>query len=135
MKVEKKIWSRIRGGEALLGFTMTVVWDSDDPLAVRLSFPQNGKDLHWVFSRELLHRGVFFTRAGETHGDVAIWQEGEMAVISLRPPHGRADVECKKKELRAFIETTTSHTAIGKEGPRIEAAIQNLIDDINQKGA
>lgn len=135
MRVQRAIGAYIRHPRSQ-PFQTTFMWDSDDPLAIRLDFPQGEERIYWVIGRDMLHRGTFFNYSGETHGDVSVWPEGDRVVISLRPSNnGRADVVCSRAGVKDFLNATLSITPLGQEGPRIEAAIQNFIDDIRRRNA
>lgn len=103
---------RVSGGRSG-GTTVELAWDTADPLAVALVTPGN-KGKRWEFARELLARGMF-GKAG--HGDVVIWPEiaDDLLVISLRPPHGRADLVMSRTNVREFIAATQSVQTVGQE--------------------
>lgn len=119
MIVTKELSASIRNatGQRSPTFTVTFLWDTDDPLAITLKFPpgvgasQNGQE--WQFGRDLLHRGCYFARTGDL--DVVIWPEVDKVVISLRPPHGRADLVVSRSDVRAFVEATVAVQPMGKE--------------------
>lgn len=136
MKVERRIPGQyLRKDGPGVPLVVTFTWESDDPLAVTLEFPQEAQSIHWVISRDILHRGLTQS-SGDLSGDVAVWpSEHSRMVLSLRPPHGRADIDLPVFGVDRFLEDTFAHTPIGAESARIEAAIENFIDSIRERGA
>lgn len=103
-------------GEAV---TLPVVlrFGVDDPYAVTIAFGADGEgaaDVQWVFARELLLDGLL----GPTgQGDVRIWPaaEGGTTCIALSSPDGRALLEARTADLRAFTDRSLAVVARGAE--------------------
>ncbi len=96
-------------------------YDPVDPYAAAVVFRLEGSEVAWVFSRNLLMRGVC-EPAGD--GDVRVFPslspEGEaQVVLELSSPAGRALVEARSRDVLAFLARTTRAVWPGTEGEHV----------------
>jgi hypothetical protein len=92
-----------------------------DPYAVTLAFSVAGREITWLFGRDLLIRGVH-RPAGD--GDVRLFPcldaRGHAAVIlELVSPDGVALVEARSRDLMEFLALTTQVVWPGAEGEHV----------------
>jgi hypothetical protein len=97
-----------------LTMSVTLRYDSADPLAVRIVFPAevslNGKPVTWAFARDLLEVGLHMPSGG---GDVQIWPCGRaQTVLELHAPDGVALVQFDTAVLLRFL--TRSYAVVGR---------------------
>ncbi len=92
-----------------------------DPYAVRAVFRGGDAAVEWVFARELLVTGL---REASGMGDVHVWPsrgpEGDIVVISLSSPDGRAVLHADADDLRRFVARTVQVVAPGSEDMHLD---------------
>jgi Streptomyces sporulation and cell division protein, SsgA len=105
----------------------------DDPMAVMMTFPAavspDGGSAEWVFSRELLDRGLSGP-SGE--GDVRIRPSGpERTVIEFISRDGSALVELSSESLRQFLRWAYAAVPPGEEAAHLDldTVVADLLDD------
>lgn len=107
---------------------VTLVYSTDDPLAVRATFHTARQDVSWVFARDLLIRGGQ-EMAGE--GDVSCWPSfdmtGQPVVILELDAFGISMVsQVSRRDVDRFIGRSL---ALVPQGAEIDAAdLDALID-------
>lgn len=91
-------------------------YSAADPYAVRAVFRGGEATVEWVFARDLLITGL--TEASGL-GDVHVWPsrgpDGDLVVIALSSPDGRAVLQADADDLRRFVASTVSVVAPGSE--------------------
>lgn len=92
--------------------TATLIYQCDDPLAARMSFPASatldGSDVTWTFARDLLAAGL---RMPSGEGDVHVWPYGlRRTMIELSSPEGIALLQLDSEDVRDFL--TRSYAAV-----------------------
>ncbi|MFM9368548.1 SsgA family sporulation/cell division regulator [Streptomyces sp. Da 82-17] len=102
--------------------SVTLGYDSADPLAVRLRFPEHitadGKEATWVFARSLLAEGL---AAGGGIGNVRIRPQGPThTLVQLFTPQGVAVLRFDTRVLRRFLVRTHSVVAPAKEAVTVD---------------
>lgn len=110
---------------------VTLRYDSDDPLAVRVVFPPevslDDDEVVWTFARDLLSGGL---RAPSGDGDVRVWPCGRVqTVLELHAPEGVAVVQFDTAPLRRFLQASYAAVPAGQEQEEleIERHIGNLL--------
>jgi hypothetical protein len=98
-------------------------YDTADPYAVAIVFMALGREVVWVFGRDLLLHGVS-EPVGD--GDVqvlpSIDADGRAQVlISLTAPTGQALVEARSRDVHDFLALTAQAVWPGTEGDRLSA--------------
>jgi hypothetical protein len=98
-------------------------YDTADPYAVAIVFTVHGREVVWVFGRDLLLQGVS-EPVGD--GDVqvlpSIDADGRAQVlVSLTAPTGQALVEARARDVLDFLALTTQAVWPGTEGDRLSA--------------
>ncbi|MGJ7442746.1 SsgA family sporulation/cell division regulator [Aquipuribacter sp. MA13-6] len=94
-----------------------------DPYAVRALFRGGDGEtsVEWVFSRELLVDGM---ERATGLGDVHVWpsrgSDGDIVVIALSSPDGRAVLHADADDLRLFIGRTLSVVPAGQEARHLD---------------
>ncbi|MGZ4436897.1 MAG: SsgA family sporulation/cell division regulator [Nocardioides sp.] len=96
-------------------------YDHLDPYAVTVAFLLGGREVTWVFGRELLMTGVH-EPAGE--GDVALFpsvgHDGRaVVVLELRAAEGQALVEVPARDVLRFLARTTRSVWPGTESEHV----------------
>jgi len=106
-------------------------YDPVDPYAVSVAFAVAGRQVVWVFARDLLIRGVH-EPVGE--GDVQVFpsldQEGHAVVLlALHAPAGEALVEARSRDVLDFLAHTTRSVWPGTESQLVstDAAIAAIL--------
>ncbi len=112
-------------------------FDLDDPFAVHLVFATGpGREVRWVFARELLREGLLHPVGG---GDVRVWpseadtDDGGVArdavLIELTSPSGQACFEASATELARFLDRTLALVPAGAETDLVDvdAALTALL--------
>lgn len=105
--------------------------EENDPLSVQmiLTAPDE-EDVVWLFSRDLLHRGVnAFTPVGD--GDIRFRYLGAIyaqTMVCLRNATGHADITLPHKEVAAFVESTIAAVPMG--GEELDGHIDELLEEI-----
>ena len=91
-------------------------YSAQDPYAVRAVFRGGDAAVEWVFARDLLVTGL---REASGLGDVHVWPsrgpEGDIVVISLSSPDGRAVLHADADDMRRFVARTVRVVAPGTE--------------------
>ncbi|GFH38088.1 SsgA family sporulation/cell division regulator [Streptomyces pacificus] len=95
----------------------TLRYDSRDPFAVRMSFPASatldGTDVSWVFSRDLLLRGLDEPTG---LGDVRVRPYGyDRTVLEFHAPQGTAMVHVRSSDVRRFLKRSQGLVPAGRE--------------------
>lgn len=116
--------------DRLLLLRATLRYTSTDPLTVRVGLPDKvsfgGEQATWLFSRELLDRGLRHTVDA---GDVRIWPCGRSGtVIDFHVPGGRALVQFDTAVLEHFL--LSSYAAVapgGNTGSRLDQGLTSLL--------
>jgi hypothetical protein len=98
-------------------------YDPADPYAVSIAFLVHGREVVWVFGRDLLLHGVT-EPVGD--GDVqvlpSIDADGRAQVlVSLAAPTGHALVEAPARDVHRFLALTAQAVWPGTEGDRLSA--------------
>ncbi|MFJ1750063.1 SsgA family sporulation/cell division regulator [Streptomyces sp. NPDC088116] len=98
--------------------TVTLRYDSADPLAMRVVFPpevsldQEGEVI-WAFARDLLDAGL---RLPSGTGDVQVWPCGRaQTVLEFHSPDGVAVVQFDSAPLRRFLDDSYALVPAGEE--------------------
>ncbi|MDO0924325.1 SsgA family sporulation/cell division regulator [Streptomyces sp. TG1A-8] len=96
-------------------------YDSTDPLAVRMDFPDAGGAAPWVLSRDLLHEGL---RSPCGDGDVRVWPPCRChgtttARIALRSAEAAAVLYVPAEALRRWLTATYREVPAGDEGRHV----------------
>ncbi|WP_306317024.1 MULTISPECIES: SsgA family sporulation/cell division regulator [unclassified Streptomyces] len=99
------------------GLTVTLRYETTDPLALRLVFPGeaalDGAEVTWAFARALLDDGL---RVPTGTGDVHVWPCGRArTVVELHAPQGMAVVQFDTSVLRRFLLRTYALVPAGGE--------------------
>ncbi|MFD3487611.1 SsgA family sporulation/cell division regulator [Streptomyces sp. NPDC058665] len=97
--------------------TVTLRYDSADPLAVRVAFPaevsRDDAEVVWAFARQLLESGLR-TPSGE--GDVRVWPCGRaQTMLEFHSPEGVALTQFDTSLLRRFLRLTHQTVPVGEE--------------------
>ncbi|WP_329386603.1 SsgA family sporulation/cell division regulator [Streptomyces sp. NBC_01716] len=97
--------------------TVTLRYDSADPLAVRVAFPaevsRDDAEVVWAFARQLLESGLR-TPSGE--GDVRVWPCGRaQTMLEFHSPEGVALTQFDTSSLRRFLRLTHQTVPVGEE--------------------
>ena len=96
---------------------------ASDPYAVRALFRGGDGEtsVEWVFARDLLVEGL---ERATGLGDVHVWpsrgEEGELVVIALSSPDGRAVLHADADDLRLFVGRTLSVVPTGQEALHLD---------------
>lgn len=102
-----------------------LVFDPDDPWAVRLRFRRQGLD--WVMGRELLAAGLLGP-AGE--GDVRVepwWPDDRDVLVTLRPPQGPpALIKVERRRIERFLADSYRAVPLGREAVDVDLALELL---------
>jgi hypothetical protein len=106
--------------------SVTLRYDGDDPLAVRIVFPPevslDDSEVVWAFARELLDEGL---RGPAGHGDVQIWPCGRaQTVLEFRAPEGVAVVQFDTTPLRRFLKSSYAMVAPEQESRDVAAEVE-----------
>ncbi|GAA3887878.1 SsgA family sporulation/cell division regulator [Streptomyces lacrimifluminis] len=124
----------ITPGYQELPLTVTLRYDSADPLAVHIDFPVevsvDGEGVTWTFSRTLLDEGLD-NPAGI--GEVHLWPCGPTrTVVELHSPHGLAVVRFRTAQLQRFLHRSYGLVAPGMEdlGPAVERGLALLLGGV-----
>ncbi len=94
-----------------------------DPYAVRALFRGDDGEtsVEWVFARDLLVDGL---ERATGLGDVHVWPsrgaDGDIVIIALSSPDGRAVLHADANDLRRFIDRTLSVVPAGQEGIHVD---------------
>ncbi len=106
-------------------------YDPFDPYAVATVFLMGGREVVWVFGRDLLMRGLC-EPAG--HGDVRVFPSLDpkghaVVVLELTASSGEAIVEAQARDVLDFLARTTQSVWPGTEGDHLslDAAIAALL--------
>ncbi|WP_105971720.1 SsgA family sporulation/cell division regulator [Streptomyces geranii] len=121
----------ITPGYQELPLVVTLRYESTDPLAVHIDFPEDvsvdGESVTWTFSRALLGEGLEHP-AGI--GEVHLWPCGPTrTVVELHSPHGLAVVRFRTAQLQRFLNRSYGIVAPGMEdlGPQVERGLALLL--------
>jgi hypothetical protein len=96
------------------------------PLAVSLVFASDGREVDWIFARELLSAGL---EAPAGDGDVHVWPSAAGGVLfSLTSPDGQAVLQGSTAELRAFLADAYAVVPPGCE--RLEESLDAALAEI-----
>lgn len=107
-------------------------FDSDDPWAIVATFDAAGDSVEWVFSRELLQRGVA-KPVGE--GDVRVWpaldeENREVVILTLSSPEGSACLVMSHEAVVDFLAHSEEVVVTGEEDCYIDwNEITKLLDE------
>jgi hypothetical protein len=95
---------------------VTMVWSSDDPLAIKLRIKASRRRvIVWIVARDLLADGLLFS-AGV--GDVRVQpyeDHPEWMLLTLDSPDGRADLLVPVDALGGFLADTFGEVPAGAE--------------------
>ncbi|MFD7894254.1 SsgA family sporulation/cell division regulator [Streptomyces sp. NPDC059568] len=96
---------------------VTLRYDGDDPLAIRIVFPVevslDDKEVVWAFARDLLDEGL---RIPSGDGDVQVWPCGRaQTVLEFHSPEGVAMVQFDSAPLRRFLRSSYAMIPAGEE--------------------
>ncbi|MFE6745987.1 SsgA family sporulation/cell division regulator [Kitasatospora purpeofusca] len=114
---------------------VTVRYQDDDPLAVRMFFParyaldseDGGEVVEWAFSRSLLAAGI---DAPAGLGDVQIRPvPGDYIIVELSSPDGAAVVVFERQELQTFLWASYQVVGQGQEVIDGDRAIAEVLKD------
>ncbi len=102
--------------------TAEFCYDQSDPYAVAAFFCAGETRVRWIFSRDLLNKGVH-QPTGD--GDVYIWPSidsyGRAAtIIELASPDGQAVIQARTEELYDFLGNTEAMVPTGTEGDHVD---------------
>ncbi|MDX2543079.1 SsgA family sporulation/cell division regulator [Streptomyces sp. WI04-05B] len=124
----------ITPGYQELPLVVTLRYDSADPLAVHLDFPEDvsvdGERVTWTFSRLLLGEGLD-NPAGI--GEVHLWPCGPTrTVIELHSPYGLAVIRFRTAQLQRFLHRSYGVVAPGMEdlAPAVERGLALLLGGV-----
>ncbi|WP_330175326.1 SsgA family sporulation/cell division regulator [Streptomyces sp. NBC_01498] len=97
--------------------SVTLRYDSADPLAVRVVFPaevsRDSGEVVWTFARELLEAGL---RTPSGDGDVRVWPCGRaQTMLEFHSPEGVALTQFDTAPLRRFLRMTYETVPVGEE--------------------
>lgn len=97
--------------------SVTLRYDSADPLAVRVAFPaevsRDDGEVVWAFARELLEAGL---RTPSGDGDVRVWPCGRaQTMLEFHSPEGVALVQFDTAALHRFLRLTHQTVPAGEE--------------------
>ena len=97
--------------------SVTLRYDSADPLAVRVAFPaevsRDEGEVVWAFARELLEAGL---KGPSGTGDVHVWPCGRaQTMIEFHSADGVALVQFDTCVLRRFLKLTYETVPVGEE--------------------
>ncbi|MDJ0342307.1 SsgA family sporulation/cell division regulator [Streptomyces sp. H10-C2] len=113
--------------------TATLLYQCDDPLAARMSFPASatldGSDVTWTFARDLLAAGL---RLPSGEGDVHVWPCGPRRImIELSSPDGVALLQLDSGDVRDFLTRSYAAVPPGDEHRHVdfEAVFAALLAD------
>lgn len=106
--------------------TFTFVYDSAEPLSVRLDFGNDpaGEPLVWTFGRDVLADGLT-QRAGS--GDVRCWTEDTWFHIVLASPDGTVELKVFTAAVRAFLVEAEDLVPYGAETLDFDAELDALL--------
>lgn len=97
--------------------SVTLRYDSADPLAVRVAFPaevsRDEDEVVWAFARELLESGL---RTPSGDGAVRVWPCGRaQTMLEFHSPDGVALTQFDTALLRRFLRQTYETVPVGEE--------------------
>ncbi|MEV7678176.1 SsgA family sporulation/cell division regulator [Streptomyces sp. NPDC088341] len=97
--------------------SVTLRYDGDDPLAMRIVFPAevslDDREVVWAFARDLLDEGL---RLPSGDGDVQVWPCGRaQTVLEFHSPEGVAMVQFDSAPLRRFLRSSYAMIPAGEE--------------------
>lgn len=97
--------------------SVTLRYDSADPLAVRVAFPaevsRDDGEVVWAFARALLEAGL---RTPSGDGDVRVWPCGRaQTMVEFHSPEGVALLQFDTTALRRFLLLTHQTVPAGEE--------------------
>lgn len=103
--------------------SVTLRYDSADPLAVRVAFPaevsRDDGEVVWTFARSLLESGL---RTPSGNGDVRVWPCGRaQTMLEFHSPEGVALTQCDTAVLRRFLRLTHETVPAGEERHALRA--------------
>ena len=108
-------------------------YDTQDPYAVIALFRTGSTMVRWVFSRDLLTRGVY-SPAGD--GDVHVWpcldvNGSAVVMIELSSPDGEALLQGRSADVSEFLARTDEVVAPGEEGRYLDLdlVVSRLLTD------
>lgn len=109
---------------------VTLSWDQDeDPYAIQM-IVELEEDVVWVFSRELLWKGLSRVMPVGT-GDVRIKYQSlpePRIVICLKSPGGHADLALPHRPVANFVAETLRYVVIGEE--TIDGQIDEFLKEL-----
>lgn len=115
--------------------TVTFTYDpTDDPYAVRATFPQDGHDdVTWIFARELLIHGAV-SLAGVGIGDVHVRRVDLTRVLILldapgHPGGGKFAVVLPARDVVRFVFRTVAEVPRGKEQLDVDGLLAHLLEE------
>ncbi|MFI6083813.1 SsgA family sporulation/cell division regulator [Streptomyces sp. NPDC051217] len=97
--------------------TVTLRYDSADPLTVRVAFPaevsRDDAEVVWAFTRQLLVSGL---RTPSGDGDVRVWPCGRaQTMLEFHSPEGVALTQFDTALLRRFLRLTYETVPVGED--------------------
>jgi hypothetical protein len=108
-----------------------LTWDGEnDPYAVLMILSQDGDEVAWHFSRELLNDGLS-ARTPVGGGDVKVKSNGVLVLVCLKSPEGHADIGLPRADVYAFLQQTFEKVPIGFEkcDDQLDEAIRDILED------
>ena len=121
------------GPEATLPVGAELRYSRSDPYAVQLAFNTGGRDVVWLFGRDLLMRGTHEpVGRGDVHVMPGLDPSGRaVVVLQLSSPNGAALVEARSVDVLTFLAHTTQEVWPGTEGDHVsvEQAIAAILVD------
>jgi hypothetical protein len=119
------------GPEGLEPVEAELRYDALDPYAVTVVFSRDGREVVWVFGRDLLIRGLHEpTGAGDVQVFPSVGADGHAVVLlELRNPKSHALVQARSCDVLSFLAHTTRAVWPGEETDhlRVDDAITALL--------
>ncbi len=118
---------------------ITLTFDEEyDPIAVQMVIRADGaqEDVVWVFSRELLTRGVTsVTPVGQGDVKFKYFASGSLmrVVVCLRNASGHADLALPAERVIAFLNDANTVIRLGEE--HFDDLIDEFINEVLEEGA
>ena len=120
-------FERLCHRDGTVSVPVTMVWSSDDPLAVELRLKEGLSVAVWFVARDLLADGLIMA-AGV--GDVRVKpyeRDPDWMLLTLDSPDGRADLLVPVDALGVFLADTFDEVPLGAEMIPDEAFLELLI--------
>lgn len=104
--------------------------DVSDPFAVRAVFYDNGQEIVWHFSRDLLKEAVESRGpiAIIGAGDVKFQGQGQMIAMCLGGVEGHADVLLPRQAVASFVSEVDALT--GQIAEDVDSAIDDFLEEV-----